>query len=134
MPCPHRDGRGENFLFVLNDESLGLKDTLNSAGDFVIRKTVDAIENPYGFDHRHDTNEAWLFFRKVLFDDLGGLPRLNRVILREVAHKHIRIEPRHRFLVPREPATAPAAIASCIAVSETRRRVRDEIMPFNTEV
>src|SRR5271165_247956 len=133
VPFLERDHGGKDFLFAFHNENVSPKRALDRGGDGMVRKTIGAIEHPYGFDHCHNTDETGVLLGQLPFDQLGRLRRLNGIVLREVADKDVGIESDHRRLARCEMPAALAAAASLISSIVTGRCRRGLTIPRNAE-
>src|SRR6266478_6261562 len=135
-PCPSlikRDHGGKHFLFACYNENVSLERALDRGGDRVVRKTIGAVEHPYGLRHHHNTEESGVLLGQLLLDQLPRLWRLDGIVLREVADKDVGIEPDHRRLARGATPATPAAAAAAISSIVTGRCRRGLTMPRKAE-
>src|SRR5207302_10931905 len=129
-----RDHGGKDFLFALDHEDVGLQHALDGSRDVGVREPIGALENPHGFGHGDDADEAAILLGQLPFDELRRLRRLNRIVLREVADEDVGAEPDHLRLRRRATsAAAPAMAASLMSSMVTVRRPRSLTMPRRAE-
>jgi putative transposase len=112
-----------HLLGLLHYQSLRAQQTLQRLRNQFARSVIAALQHPNELNQHHLRQVARFGIRQAL-DQGRGLGRLLGVVLREVAHQHIGIQPDHRA------ASAPAAAIAAFIASIDTATARFGRMPF----
>jgi hypothetical protein len=112
----------EDFELILNNENRGLKQAFNDRRKLLVGKSIGSLEHPCRFDHGDDAHEARIVFIEAMLDQFDGPWRLYRIVLGEVTHQDVGIEPDHCRLRRGNPSLAPAKTAARISSIVTGSR------------
>ena len=115
LPLFEGDRGGEHLLFVFHDKPVHLKDAFDRSGKLRGPEAVRARQNPNGFHHDDDTEEAGFIESQFCLDKFRRPRRLNRVVLCQISHEDVGIEPDRAWPRRFVALAAPAATASAMS-------------------